>query len=279
MSSAPPSRATEEPRRAPIPGHCLNCDRPVTDNFCAHCGQENSDYRVSLKRLMGDLFDELFQLEARVWRSLMHLFRHPGRLTADYNDGRRVRYTSPLRLYLMASVTYFFVAALMPPTASDVKIDFGDGEQTIKELGAPKSGVDRFVRDRLGLHDGMQLRDVQRHTNDVLLANAPKVMAVLVPLCALLTLALFRRPRRYFVEHLVLALHLHAVAFWLLLVALLTRWEHASMVALLLAGVWMLLALRALFLQPWWLTIFKGGFVATIYLTFVAIGILVALMI
>src|ERR1700749_2495562 len=100
-------------RGDPALTRCLNCETPGVDKFCAHCGQENTDYRVSLKRLLGDLFEELFQLETRLWRSLYDLLRHPGRLTLDYNAGRRVRYTSPLRLYLIASVAYFFVSSVM----------------------------------------------------------------------------------------------------------------------------------------------------------------------
>ncbi|HEX4456627.1 MAG TPA: DUF3667 domain-containing protein [Polyangia bacterium] len=276
MNAATP---TPSENSRPALGHCLNCERPVSDNFCAHCGQENSDYRVSLKRLLGDLFEELFQLEARVWRSLAHLFRHPGRLTADYNAGRRVRYTSPLRLYLMASVSYFFVATVLPTTKSDVQIDFSETAQAAKELGAPDNPLDRRVRERIGLQTGMPMADVQRRTRDALFANAPKVMAVLVPLFALSTLAFFRKPRLFFVEHLVLALHFHAVTFGLLLAGLLTRWQHASMVAVALAFVWLLLALRAIFEQRWWRTAVKAAFLSTIYLTFVGFGIIVALVV
>ncbi|MCU1279774.1 MAG: hypothetical protein JWM53_3320, partial [bacterium] len=87
---------------------CLNCGHAVASRFCSECGQENTDYHVSIGRLVADLFEELFQLESRLWRSLWLLFRKPGLLTREYNAGRRVSYTTPLRLYLIASVVYFF---------------------------------------------------------------------------------------------------------------------------------------------------------------------------
>ncbi|MCU1279931.1 MAG: hypothetical protein JWM53_3477, partial [bacterium] len=60
---------------------CLNCGHAVTSRFCSECGQENTDSHVSIGRLVADLFEELFQLESRLWRSLWLLFRKPGLLT------------------------------------------------------------------------------------------------------------------------------------------------------------------------------------------------------
>jgi hypothetical protein len=258
--------------------HCLDCGAPVDGNFCSQCGQENSDYRVSLRRLLGDLFEELFQLESRLWRSLAHLFARPGRLTVDYNAGRRVRYTSPLRLYLIASVAYFFVAALLPVRTIDAAGQRElDAQYGPRKLPPPKNVVDRLVRQRLGIVDGADLRQVQRDVKKLLNVNAPKVMSLLVPLFALLTWLLFRRPKLFFVEHLVLALHLHAVAFWVLLVAELSRLDFASTLAMLPLFVWFVLALRALFAQPWSLTILKALALSAVYLSFVIAGIIGAL--
>lgn len=259
--------------------NCLDCGAPVDGNFCSNCGQENSDYRVSLKRLLGDLFEELFQLESRLWRSLYNLFRRPGQLTLDYNAGRRVRYTSPLRLYLIASVAYFFLGAVLPPTASDLKIDFGDAVHADGSIDAQATDdFGRALEARLGVKEGMTAAEVQRHTNASLNANAPRVMALLVPLFALMTMSLFRRPRRFFVEHLVLSLHVHAVAFCALIVGLLSRWEHGALVSLVPVAVWMTVALRVLFGQSWWLTIVKSAVIVLFYSVLVALGIIAALM-
>ena len=263
--------------------HCLDCGTPIaeSDNFCSYCGQENSDYLVSLKRLLGDLFEELFQLESRLWRSLYDLFRRPGKLTLDYNAGRRVRYTSPLRLYLIASVAYFFVSSVLPqPAKPELQVEINSSDPDLDKLTQPSTGfIGRRIEHNLGFTKGADMRVVQRHAVESLNTNIPKVMTVLLPLFALLTMLLFRRPRRFFVEHLVLALHLHAVAFWCLLVGELTRYEHASMIAFLPIAIWLLVALRVIFAQAWWLTTLKLLVLATIYGIVVAGGILLALMI
>ena len=264
--------------------HCLDCGEPVAGNFCSHCGQENSDYRVSLKRLLGDLFEELFQLESRLWRSLYNLFRHPGKLTLDYNAGRRVRYTSPLRLYLIASVAYFFVSSVLPqPAKPELQVELNASDPDLAKLDdrseQPGGFISRRIEHNLGFKKGGDMSAVDRRARESLDTNIPKVMTVLLPLFALLTMLLFRRPRRFFVEHLVLALHLHAVAFYCLLVGELTRYEHASMVAFLPISIWLLIALRVMFAQAWWLTALKLIVLTAIYSVILTGGILLALLI
>ena len=259
-------------RRAAV---CLNCGRAVDGNFCAECGQENTDYRVSLRRLLGDLADEVFQVESRLWRSLWHLLRHPGRLTQSYNAGRRVLYTSPLRLYLLTSVVYFGLAAWMPVHPSAVKLQAEP--EVARELPAPKSAFQRRVRDRLGGLARLPPDEASRRVQAVLVTEMPKVVAVLLPLFALLTMALFRRPRRYFVEHLVAALHGHAAGFLLGILALPIRSGPAQ--ALLFAGgaVWTVIFLHEVFGGSWAATIWKTSVVLLVYGIFVSVGLAAAI--
>jgi hypothetical protein len=55
---------------------------------------------------------------------------------------------------------------------------------------------------------------------DALLRNFPRALFVLLPAMALLMMLLYWRPRRYYVEHLLLLVHNHAFIFLLLLVQL-----------------------------------------------------------
>ena len=43
----------------------------------------------------------------------MVLLTRPGKLTNDFNAGRRMRYMHPLRLYLLASIAFFLMARLI----------------------------------------------------------------------------------------------------------------------------------------------------------------------
>jgi hypothetical protein len=248
---------------------CRNCDAEMQGNFCAACGQENTDYRVSLRRLLGDLVDEVFQLESRLWRSLWALFRHPGLLTREYNAGRRVRYTTPLRLYLIASVTYFFVASVRP---EHVDIDFRDVHS---ETDGDTSELVRRIANQFDRRIKLIQKDqpaAARRAQEAITEWGPRVMALLVPLFALLTFALFRRPRHFFVEHLVFALHVHAVVFFLWLPPTLLRHDTSGpfVVAML---VWTWIAARNVFQQSWWRLLWKLPLLGLIYISFVGLGI------
>src|SRR5579864_7090273 len=91
---------------------CLNCGAATPLPFCGECGQRNTDYRESFGELIGEIIDELFQLDARMVRTVAPFLFRPGFLTSEWSAGRRARYSSPLRLYLLTSVLYFFCISI-----------------------------------------------------------------------------------------------------------------------------------------------------------------------
>jgi hypothetical protein len=48
----------------------------------------------------------LFELDGRTALTVKTLFRYPGLLTSEFLTGRRRTYTSPLRLYLVISISF-----------------------------------------------------------------------------------------------------------------------------------------------------------------------------
>ncbi|WP_017731788.1 DUF3667 domain-containing protein [Nafulsella turpanensis] len=93
-----------------LAGPCLDCGKPLTesDHFCPNCGQENRELQLRLKDLLSDFMSNYFAFDSKLGRSLHHFFLRPGYLTRHYNEGKRVRYVHPLRLYLIISVLFFF---------------------------------------------------------------------------------------------------------------------------------------------------------------------------
>jgi hypothetical protein len=251
---------------------CLNCGEPVATDFCGRCGQENTDYRVSIKRLGGDLAEELFQLESRLWRTLWTLLRRPGLLTTEYNAGRRVRWTTPLRLYLIASVAYFAVASLVPGDATIVaSLDESDRQEMEQALRTESSPLKRRVRQHILELSKADPRAVGQRMRAALESQVPKAMALLVPAFALLSWLLFRRPRLFFVAHLVLALHVHALTFLLLLAAKVSRADVLSSLALFGAWLWMVLAMRRVFAASWWRASWKASVIGIAYSSLVGV--------
>lgn len=93
---------------------CLNCGAHLRGQYCGNCGQRARSRLISLWELVRDAFGDLFELDSRLWRTLVPLVIRPGRLTYDYLQGRRARYMPPFRMYLVLSLLFFLVAFFDP---------------------------------------------------------------------------------------------------------------------------------------------------------------------
>jgi len=99
---------------------CLNCSTGLKGPFCYHCGQPDRNFMRFFPALLSDLLEDLLDLDSRFMRTLKPLLFKPGRLTRDYMNGRRFRYTPPMRLYIFSSIAFFLLAALLSANAISV---------------------------------------------------------------------------------------------------------------------------------------------------------------
>jgi hypothetical protein len=88
--------------------HCENCGAELQGHWCAHCGQPAIDYRRSFRHVIADLFNEFLNWDSKFFATIALLIFKPWRLTNEFLAGKRVRYANPLRLYLLASILFFF---------------------------------------------------------------------------------------------------------------------------------------------------------------------------
>ena len=108
----PPRRRLFSRRRKahppPLP-YCENCGAPMAGPFCAQCGQAAVDYRRSFRHIIVDVLDSFLSWDSKFFATIGWLIARPWHLTNQFLAGRRVRYVHPLRLYLLASILFFFV--------------------------------------------------------------------------------------------------------------------------------------------------------------------------
>ena len=113
-SIAVSSRVLREDRTHDVPTQespeCLNCGTRLRGQYCGNCGQRSRSRLISLWELVTDAFGDLFELDSRLWQTLVPLVIRPGRLTYDYLQGRRARFMPPFRTYLVLSLVFFLVA-------------------------------------------------------------------------------------------------------------------------------------------------------------------------
>ena len=65
-----------------------------------------------MAHLLGEAFEALTDFDGRLWRSMRAVLLQPGRIGRDWFDGRRARWVSPIRLFLLANLLYFFAPGL-----------------------------------------------------------------------------------------------------------------------------------------------------------------------
>ena len=99
--------ATDSP-----PAACQNCGAPLLGPHCYACGQPVSGLVRHFTSIIGDALDSILNIDARVFRTLWPLLARPAYLSCEYFAGRRVRYVSPVRLFVFLSILTFFVARL-----------------------------------------------------------------------------------------------------------------------------------------------------------------------
>jgi Protein of unknown function (DUF3667) len=273
---------------------CLNCGEPLNGPFCSKCGQRAIPAYPTLRELVGDAWQELSGYDGRVVRTFRHLMLRPGALTLEVLEGHRARYVSPVRLYLVASVLYFLISAASPnviqppprpPARGDFNIDLRNPETAVAQLSPEKraeilGSIERapwWMRPvlRSAVLDPIAFK--QR-----VVQTLPRVLFALVPVCAAI-LALFYR-RRPFSQHLIFALHVHAVIFLAAAVREAADFTYSPAVvgilglaALIFTLRYVLLALRTVSRERWRVIVLKSLGVTVVYGVACLAGIVVTL--
>jgi len=193
---------------------------------------------------------EQLGLESKVPTTLWTLVRHPGRLTREYLEGRRVRSLLPLRLYLSASVIYFLLLSFFGAFTLKMSVnqkDLAGIDSARAELGLDSAKAKRnpivavggfdtkngdtagsngrfksFIKKRAKRFDGMSGQQVVKFFNDAFIHYLPNTIFVLLPVFTALLYLLYRKTGRFFAEHLIFTLHIHAFAFIALMISLFT---------------------------------------------------------
>jgi len=229
--------------------------------------------------------------DSRMIRTLRALLLKPGFLTTEFARGRRADYVSPVRLYLVISVAFFAMLSLHQDIEL---VDFGGPVHSVsvdqdpaflklyEALTIEQRARARAILEAKGLSTltvQLQMDEIDRRvdkpTGDSsfemrlrgrmldLIENPHSVNATLIknlPLALVLTLPLYAGllklffPRRFYAEHMVFALHVHAFIFVVGMAALRMPenvWGRAAVHALQVVDVvYYFIALKRVEAQP-----------------------------
>ena len=217
-------------------GVCANCDAELLGRFCNVCGQREEPRVPTIGSVTSEFTNEVFGVESKLWRSFHLLLFKPGELTRVYLSGRRQKYMSPLRLYLLFSIVTFACVALLNnygglgielKTAPDVEVI----EEVVIDAAMSNSQDEEFSFNSDIFSDEFNAQ-IQQDTEDAVSSirrdikagntkavinkffkPLPKALFLFLPIVALLFKLLYLGSGRYYVEHLIYVLHNHAFLF------------------------------------------------------------------
>ena len=135
--------ATEAAPPAPAPGHapataCLNCDTPLTDRFCAHCGQPAATHRLTMGHLLHEIPHSIWHVDKGIFYTLRELLLRPGPTILGYLRGQRARHFAPLSLLLLVTGVASFLAIKLrlSALANNLNADASAELRAVQERGA-----------------------------------------------------------------------------------------------------------------------------------------------
>ena len=205
---------------------CSNCNSELTDIYCSKCGQKNVGL-LTFKEILTEFFDNIFSLDSKLFISLKYLIIKPGYLTLEYWSGKKSRYISPFRLYLVLSVLYFFISPIISDgmlitTEEDIPIpenysgtlwfefdESGDSKKILKKL-------EYFIG--FNVNKGIKMAYERRMTvQAIIYSSSSAALFLLMPLMGVILLKLLYRNNYYlYSHHLITTLHFHSFIFLIL---------------------------------------------------------------
>ena len=135
--------------------HCENCGAELQGHWCGQCGQPAIEYRRSFRHVVADLLNEFLNWDSKFFTTIALLILKPWRLTNEFLAGKRVRYVNPLRLYLLASILFFFAVNYgakgihVDPSKIGAK-DRAELESDLKKTDLPpeaREKIESFLRE------------------------------------------------------------------------------------------------------------------------------------
>jgi hypothetical protein len=272
---------------------CDNCGAAVPAKYCSHCGQRFEHAIHSVLDFTREATEDLTHADSRLWSTIIALLFKPGFLTREFLSGRRVRYLPPLRLYLVLSVLFFLAIGTADPGPRVVRFSAGNGIPSVTLVSPDKTDVfaakpgetlqqqqERLCKPEYdGPAPALVNRFLERDCrvfleysaggrghalSEAFIHNLSRAMFIFLPALALVMKVMYRRPRHYYVEHLLFFLHNHAFAFLVFaLLTSMTRFLPSSIGNWLTLGVWLyvpyylFVSMRQVYGQGRWLTFAK----------------------
>jgi hypothetical protein len=138
--------------------------------------------------------------------------------------------------------------------------------------------IDSVINARIAHFQRMEPREAIRQVISDFLGHIPQVMFVLLPIFAFMLKLLYLGSKRFYVEHFVFALHVHAFCFVSYLAIILFRWPPLAAALCTWILIYIYWAMKKNYGQGWWATGVKYLMLGSAYFAVVAMAAAVTLL-
>lgn len=249
---------------------CLDCESVFEGRYCGHCGQKAQHRRLPIKALFHDVLHDLFHFEHKITDTLWMLIRKPGFLTKEYLEGRRTRWVTPFRLFLVMS----FICFLIPNEVTSAYDGFLQGvfssqneTSTIQHQNIPN---DHQQDKTISTKNTEKIHELTH-------SYMPKVPLFTMPFFAWLLYLYDRRKKKLFFDNLILSIHHHAFSYIIFIAITVANllpngFEiYFSLPLILTPIVHLGIARRQITMEGWFTTMARSASVSLFYLIFIFI--------
>ncbi len=139
----------------------MNCGHPFFghEKFCPECGQKNKGSKITFASFVKEVFNGFISWDAKFWTTLIPLLIKPGKVSHDFINGKRQRYSNPFQFYLTTSIVFFLFIGLSNQYQEFQELSSGKSQQ-----GASLS----FVNNNNDVDPNAVANTVREDLNDAL---------------------------------------------------------------------------------------------------------------
>lgn len=184
---------------------CLNCEHPLTGQYCKQCGQQADTQRINWYYLWHEITESLWGIERGILFTLRELFVRPGYTIREFLAGKRISHYRPLALLLLLGAIYVFVSQVL-------HVDLLKASQEVYSYPKPKANSPIQTKEILTKY--FQILDDNQQFGDLFM----------VPFVAFWCWRLFRRSGYNYPEMLVAQTFIANFGLFFSLVMLLAFW-------------------------------------------------------
>ncbi len=156
--------------------NCLNCNQPITANFCGNCGQKKYK-RIDRKYILDEVQYTFIHTNKGFLYSVKNIIKNPGKTARNFIEGNRVNHYKPILLAFVLSGISAFISYKIIGFAEIMK---------------------KFYSGKTGSSPAMDnMMSVLNSYNSIF-------MLLLIPFFAILSKIVFRKWGHNYYEHIIM---------------------------------------------------------------------------